>query len=831
MAKTTNEITTKFSADVRDLKAGIQEAKAQIRLANAEFKAASTAIGYMADSSEGLQAKVTQLSKVYEAQDKILAAYKAELEKVVAEQGENSKAAIKLKTDIANQQAAVNKTAQELETYRKKLDAVEKEQKDGTAANKEAAKSYEELKKAIKDQEDRLGDLKDRYAAVVAQQGKNSKAAKDLAKEITDLSGDLKASKDAMKAAESAADDLDQSLGTAGKAAKEADGGFTVLKATLADLAATAIKKVVEGLKDVAKASYDAWKSFDDGADNVIKATGATGEMADSLTQSLGKVSKQIVGDFGTLGSVLGEVNTRFGYTEDDLEKATIAFQKFSEITGQDAVSAVQDVARALESSGTPLSEYQHILDAVAVTAQASGISSAKLTEGINKYGSAMRAVGFSLDDTISLMAQFEKSGVNAEQAFGGITKAAASWIKAGEDPAERLQAYVAAIKRTTDEARAGELAIEAFGAKAGVELSDAIRSNRLEFSAFSDEIKNSEGAVERTFASTQDLPDEVALAMQSLKVDAAQALGDLMTEVGPELSEIIHELTDLAANAIPEIKGFFEFLIKNKDVIAGFFTVIATGFAAFKITGLITSLVTAFQGLFAALAAGEGIMSALNITMSANPIGLVAAAVAGLTAAVIYLWNNSEDFRNFWIGAWENIQKAAKSAWDGIKSAFSGVKSFFENTFEGAAEAVELIMDGLVGVVKAPINFLIDGLNSFIKGLNKIQIPDWVVGIGGYGINIPLIPRLESGGVLKKGQLGLLEGNGAEAVVPLDKNRAWIAAVAKELRREVSGGEAAQMQAAPSYVFNQYNNSPKALSRLEIYQQTQRQIELMKGV
>ena len=104
------------------------------------------------------------------------------------------------------------------------------------------------------------------------------------------------------------------------------------------------------------------------------------------------------------------------------------------------------------------------------------------------------------------------------------------------------------------------------------------------------------------------------------------------------------------------------------------------------------------------------------------------------------------------------------KQAWNGVKQAFSN------------------IVGGIANIFKAPINAIISGINSFISGLNKIKIPDWVPGVGGKGISIPKIPKLEKGGILKRGQVGLLEGNGAEAVVPLERNKHWIKAVAKDM-------------------------------------------------
>lgn len=82
--------------------------------------------------------------------------------------------------------------------------------------------------------------------------------------------------------------------------------------------------------------------------------------------------------------------------------------------------------------------------------------------------------------------------------------------------------------------------------------------------------------------------------------------------------------------------------------------------------------------------------------------------------------------------------------------------------------------MSGLGNILKAPINYIIDLLNGFIKGLNKIEIPDWVPGVGGKGINVPLIPKLAKGGIVDSATLAMIgEGKSAEAVIPLDRTLA----------------------------------------------------------
>lgn len=818
------DVTLNFKADIKNLKSQIQEANRNIKLANAEFKAASTSMDFMADSADGIQKKLEQLNKVYKAQNTILDSYKKELELVVKEQGENSAAADNLRIQIANQQAAINKTAAEINKYENALEDVDKNIDN-------VADSTEEMAESTKD----------------------------------------------------------------------ASEGFTVMKGVLADLAATAIKAVVQGLKDIGKAAMDAWQQFDEGVDTIIKKTGATGEAAKALETSFANVSKRIVADSSTIGNAMGELNTRFGYTGQELEDATVAFLKFSDVTGADAADAVADVAKALTAAGKDMGDYQQILDALTVAGQKSGVSVTKVADALTKYGAQTRALGMDIEEVVALFAQFESAGVNSEAAIAGIVKATGKWQAAGEDAEIALAATINAIRTETSELKAAELATEAFGNKAGPELADAIRSGRFEFSELTKAVKDSAGAVERTFDETQDAPDKLKLAVQSLKTDLAQTTNELLTEFAPDIEKALEKIGKALKNdIIPAIKNAIKWVKDNKTMILTTLSSIAAGLVALNVVKIITGLVNAFKAFKAAQEGATVAQWLLNAAMNANPIGIIIAAITALVTAFVVLWNKSEAFRDFFIGMWEvikedvgavidflkalfveawgvikdawdgvveffkgvwdGIKNAFKTAkdwlsgvftgawdavkdawntvkdffsdiWEGIKDVFSGVGDFFKDVFEGAKNAIKTVWDGLAAIVKAPINVLIDGLNLFIKGLNKIQIPDWVPGVGGYGINIPTIPRLYRGGVLRQGQVGLLEGSGDEAVVPLSENKAWISAIAREMRRSMQAEGLAGNVGGTVINFNQTNTSPKALDQLAIYRATQRQLSMIKGV
>lgn len=146
--------------------------------------------------------------------------------------------------------------------------------------------------------------------------------------------------------------------------------------------------------------------------------------------------------------------------------------------------------------------------------------------------------------------------------------------------------------------------------------------------------------------------------------------------------------------------------------------------------------------------------------------------------------------------GAFKAAVSIVMNAANGLKGVFSGLIQFIKGAFtgnwksawEGVKKIFSSIWEGIKGAFKIPINWIIDGINAFIKGINKIKIPDWVPLVGGKGFSIKTIPRLEAGGVLEKGQTGFLEGNGAEAVVPLENNRKWIRAVAQDMDNAFGG-------------------------------------------
>lgn len=118
--------------------------------------------------------------------------------------------------------------------------------------------------------------------------------------------------------------------------------------------------------------------------------------------------------------------------------------------------------------------------------------------------------------------------------------------------------------------------------------------------------------------------------------------------------------------------------------------------------------------------------MLSAQFTYVANIIGSV------FGNALSYITSQVQVVKNIFMSIIDFVKNVFTGNWRG---AWENVKNIFSN-----------IISGIANVFKFPINLIIDGMNAFIKGLNKLKIPDWVPGVGGKGLNIPLLKKLRVG-------------------------------------------------------------------------------------
>lgn len=233
--------------------------------------------------------------------------------------------------------------------------------------------------------------------------------------------------------------------------------------------------------------------------------------------------------------------------------------------------------------------------------------------------------------------------------------------------------------------------------------------------------------------ASMRQEANELGLVMSGDVVSAGATMNDSFTKVQEGLGAM---KTSLVSGLMPFVQMGLDWVVQHMPEIQAIVT---------EVTGTISNVITSLSPVITKVFEIAGTL--WNTTLKPVLNGIIS-FVTGVFS-----------------GDWEK-------AWNGVKEIFSGIAS------------------GLGAIFKDPINFIINGINTFIRGINRIKIPDWVPGVGGKGFHINEIPNLETGAVLEKGQTGFLEGNGAEAVVPLDRNQKWIHAVAEDMKAAGIGGD-----------------------------------------
>ncbi|CAC9081250.1 TPA: phage tail tape measure protein [Staphylococcus aureus] len=576
-----------------------------------------------------------------------------------------------------------------------------------------------------------VDDLAKQYGKVSQEQGENSAEAqklrqeynkqanelnfleKELEKTTTEFEEFKKAQVEAQRMAESGwgkTSKVFESMGP--KLTKMGDGLKSIGKGLMIGVTAPVL--------GIAAASGKAFAEVDKGLDTVTQATGATGGELKKLQNSFKDVYGNFPADAETVGGVLGEVNTRLGFTGKELESATESFLKFSHITGSEGVQAVQLITRAMGDAGIEADEYQSVLDMVAKAAQASGISVDTLADSITKYGAPMRAMGFEMKESIALFSQWEKSGVNTEIAFSGLKKAISNWGKAGKNPREEFKKTLAEIEKTPDIASATSLAIEAFGAKAGPDLADAIKGGRFSYQEFLKTIEDSQGTVNQTFKDSESGSERFKVAMNKLKLVGADVWTSIESAFAPVMEELIKKLS-IAVDWFSNLSDGSKRSIVIFGGIAAAIGPVVFGLGAFIST--IGNAVTVLAPLLAGIAKADGLISFLStkvpilgtvFTALTGPIGIVLGVLAGLAVAFTIAYKKSETFRNFVNGAIESVKQTFSNFIQFIQPFIDSVKNIFK-------QAISAIVDFAKDIWSQINGFFNENGISIVQALQNI--------------------------------------------------------------------------------------------------------------
>ena len=472
-------------------------------------------------------------------------------------------------------------------------------------------------------------------------------------------------------------------------------------------------KGVTAPIAAIGAASLAAFSEVDSGLDIVEQKTGATGDALEGMQQSVKNLATQIPTDFETAGAAVGEVNTRFGLTGQALEDLSGKFIKFAQLNDTDVSTSVDNVSSVLNAFGQSTDDAGDLLDALNATGQATGISMDTLTNDLSQNAAQFKEMGLTAQQAAGFMGMVEMSGLDTSTAMAGLKKAMKNAADDGMTLDDALKGFSDTMSSNKSDTEKLQAAYDLFGSKAGAAFYNAVQSGKLNLDDLSGTLGDFSGSVENTFNETLDPIDQFQMTLNSLKevgADIGNSLAMVLQPVLQDISAALQKFADIW-NSIP---GPVQETIVKISLIAA-----AVGPVLIVVGKLITSvgtILTIIPKVTSAITAVKTVMTGLNATMAANPIGLIITAIGLLVAAFIYLWNNCESFRNFWISLWDNIKEVAVTVFTAIKDFFVTIWETIKSVFTSAVNGISTFLSGAWNGIKTVVETVMNAISNVIQ-------------------------------------------------------------------------------------------------------------------
>lgn len=460
----------------------------------------------------------------------------------------------------------------------------------------------------------------------------------------------------------------------------------------------------------IATASMVAWAQVDDGMDTVIKKTGATGEALQSMQNSVKNIATSIPVSFQDAGTAIGEVNTRFGLTGDKLESLSTQFLKFAKINGVDVNQSIDQVQKAISAFGLSADDTGAFLDTLNKVGQDTGVSMDSLETGLVTNATALQGMGLNAASAATLLGNLEKSGVDVSTAMVGLKKVQANAMSEGISMQEAFRNALSSSQG----------AISVFGAKAGPQLYAAFQNGTLSADMFVDSsvsLEDALGSVSDTFDATLDPADQWQTVLNNLMQLGYEVAEAVMPSIQTAVDTIIPAIKGLADGWAELDPGMQQFILASVGVLAA--------------AGPVISIISGITGSIGKLSEGLGFLMA-------HPI---VAAIGAVIAALVLLYQNNEDFRNFVNEAWKNIQEV-------IGGVIDAIAGFWTNTLQPTLQAIgdfaQNTLWPIIQVVFMAVGEVVQAVFSLIVGSwQNILLPAFTA-IGTFLSNV-LMPAFDT--------------------------------------------------------------------------------------
>lgn len=637
-------------------------------------------------------------------------------------------------TEEAEQLAStIQELSGELTENRGTLDAAEKAARALSETMDDAGGEAETLRSTISKQEGTLQQLKQRYVDVATEQGETSDEARELARQIQDLSSELHENKTKLSDAEYAADKLDNSLEEVESSAKKADDGFTMFKATLANLAADAIMRAVDGIKNLVGNVIELGQNFTSTMSEVSAISGATGEDFEKLEACAREYGATTVFSASNAAEALKYMSLA-GWDADQSTSALGGVLNLAAASGMELGAASDMVTDYLSAFAMEAGDAAYFADLLSYAQSHSNTTAEALGEAYKNCAANLNAAGQDVETVTSLLEGMANQGYKGSEAGTAMAAIMRDITNGMKDGAIKIGETSVAVmdaqgnfRDLTDILTEVEAATNGMGdAERAVALSstftaDSTKGLNLILNEGMDNIAGYEEELRGASGSAEEMAN---IMNDNLSGDVA-AMNSAFEELGLKIYDALESklragVQFITNGVIPAIEWLGGHIPEVTIAVSGLCAVIAA-----MNWGTISSKIAMVKGALVKLAAALG-----GVSLPAIAIIAVITAVA---LAFTNLWKNNEEFRNKITAIWDGIKTKFDEFGQGIVDRLNALGFEFEDitevmkaVWDGFCEVLAPIFEGVFQQISNILNEALDILTGLFDIFAGIFTGDW---------------------------------------------------------------------------------------------------------
>ena len=637
-------------------------------------------------------------------------------------------------TEEAEQLAnTIQELSGELTENRGTLDAAEKAARTLSETMDDAGGEAETLRSTISKQEDTLQQLKQRYVDVATEQGETSDEARELARQIQDLSSELHENKTKLSDAEYAADKLDNSLEEVESSAKKADDGFTMFKATLANLAADAIMRAVDGIKNLAGNVIELGQNFTSTMSEVSAISGATGEDFEKLEACAREYGATTVFSASNAAEALKYMSLA-GWDADQSTSALGGVLNLAAASGMELGAASDMVTDYLSAFAMEAGDAAYFADLLSYAQSHSNTTAEALGEAYKNCAANLNAAGQDVETVTSLLEGMANQGYKGSEAGTAMAAIMRDITNGMKDGAIKIGETSVAVmdaqgnfRDLTDILTEVEAATNGMGdAERAVALSstftaDSTKGLNLILNEGMDKIAGYEEELRGASGSAEEMAN---IMNDNLSGDVA-AMNSAFEELGLKIYDALESklragVQFITNGVIPAIEWLGGHIPEVTIAVSGLGAVVAA-----MNWGTISSKIAMVKGALVKLAAALG-----GVSLPAIAIIAVITAVA---LAFTNLWKNNEEFRNKITAIWDGIKAKFDEFGQGIVDRLNALGFEFEDitevmkaVWDGFCEVLAPIFEGVFQQISNILSEALDILTGLFDIFAGIFTGDW---------------------------------------------------------------------------------------------------------